>query len=394
MRLIVHDFAGHPFQLDLSRALARRGHTVLHLYCASLTTTPQAARTGAADPPTLRVEGIELPGFSKTNLVRRFRDERRYGALLGARIAAFRPEAVLSANTPLDAQARALMASRAAGARFTFWLQDLIGEATARLLARRLPVAGALVGAHYRRLEARLLRESDAVVAITDSFRPRLAAMGVAPARVHVVENWAPVADVPVRPQANPWSEAHGLSGRDVLLYAGTLGMKHDPGLLVGLADALRDRPGTAVVVASQGAGADHVRAEAARRGLENLRVLGFQPFEAMPDMLGSAAVLVAVLEPDAGVFSVPSKVLTNLCAGRAQLLAVPAENLAARLVERLGAGLVVPPGDPDAFVAAARTLLDDPARRDAMGRAGRAHAEAAFDAEAIAARFAAILRA
>ena len=36
-RVLVHDFAGHPFQIDLSRALARRGHVVQHVYCRSYT---------------------------------------------------------------------------------------------------------------------------------------------------------------------------------------------------------------------------------------------------------------------------------------------------------------------------------------------------------------------
>ena len=43
MRILVHDYAGHPFQVQLSRALAQRGHDVLHAYCASLQTTPISA---------------------------------------------------------------------------------------------------------------------------------------------------------------------------------------------------------------------------------------------------------------------------------------------------------------------------------------------------------------
>ena len=34
MRILVNDYAGHPFQLQLSRELARRGHTILHTYFA------------------------------------------------------------------------------------------------------------------------------------------------------------------------------------------------------------------------------------------------------------------------------------------------------------------------------------------------------------------------
>lgn len=35
MRILVHDYAGYAFPLQLSRALARRHHQVLHLYSGS-----------------------------------------------------------------------------------------------------------------------------------------------------------------------------------------------------------------------------------------------------------------------------------------------------------------------------------------------------------------------
>ena len=219
MRLVVHDFAGHPFQRDLSRALAARGHDVLHLACGSLSTTPQAALARRPDDPeTLAVETVTVPIDLKRFATRPFA-EALYGWKAARRVAAFRPDAVLSANTPLDAQRFLQRAARRSGARFVFWLQDLIGEATARLLGPRLPALGPLVGRHYRRLEAAQLRRSDAVVAITDDFRPVLGRMGVSPHRIHTVENWAPIAEVPVRPQATAWSRAHGLDGKTVLLY-------------------------------------------------------------------------------------------------------------------------------------------------------------------------------
>jgi len=113
-----------------------------------------------------------------------------------------------------------------------------------------------------------------------------------------------------------------------------------------------------------------------------------FQPFEQLENVLGTADVLMAILEPDAGVFSVPSKVLSYLCAGRALLLAVPPENLAARIVAGREAGIVVPPTDTDAFVRAGMELAQDATRREQMGRNARAYAEETFDIRRITDRF------
>src|SRR5207248_4934081 len=98
------------------------------------------------------------------------------------------------------------------------------------------------------------------------------------------------------------------------------------------------------------------------------LRLLAYQPYDRLPEMLASADALVAVLEPEAGAFSVPSKILTYLCAARPLLVSVPSENLAARVVVRSGGGGVVEPGDDPSFLDAAQRMLDDPAVRAEVG--------------------------
>jgi glycosyltransferase involved in cell wall biosynthesis len=132
--------------------------------------------------------------------------------------------------------------------------------------------------------------------------------------------------------------------------------------------------------------------AQATAQNIKSLRCMGFQPFEALPDVLGSADVLVAILEADAGVFSVPSKVLSYFCAGKPVLLAVPKENLAARIVEQAHAGLVVGPTEVNAFCSAARRFIDSPQLRDQSGVAARRYAESNFDIKRIAKQFEKIL--
>jgi glycosyltransferase involved in cell wall biosynthesis len=154
-----------------------------------------------------------------------------------------------------------------------------------------------------------------------------------------------------------------------------------------------RDSSGELIVV-SEGPGVEWLVQQAAEQKIRSLRCFGFQPFEMLPDVMGSADVLVAILEPDAGVFSVPSKVLSYLCAGRPVLLAVPKENLAAKIVAETGAGLVVEPTDIAAFSAAARQLIKSASLRDQGAKAARLYAEKHFDIQRIGDKFEKILQA
>jgi len=89
------------------------------------------------------------------------------------------------------------------------------------------------------------------------------------------------------------------------------------------------------VVVISEGPGVEWLRERKVAEGLNNLILLPFQNFKEMPDVLAASDVLMAVLEPEAGIFSVPSKVLTYHCAGKPVLGGIPAENLAARIISQ-----------------------------------------------------------
>jgi glycosyltransferase involved in cell wall biosynthesis len=105
-----------------------------------------------------------------------------------------------------------------------------------------------------------------------------------------------------------------------------------------------------------------------------------------------AAEVLLAVLEPDAARFSVPSKILTYACAGRPVVVAMPEDNAAARLISDVGFGTVSPPGDTAAFIQAVKVLLDQPKRAKEQGRRGRDYAEANFPMSVIKERFTAAL--
>ena len=119
---------------------------------------------------------------------------------------------------------------------------------------------------------------------------------------------------------------------------------------------------------------------------------MGFQPFAMLADVLGSADILVAVLEPDAGVFSVPSKILSYLCAGRAILGAIPESNLAYRIITESKAGIAVAPDDVEGFCQAAASLISSPEQCQACGLGARQYAEHHFNIDRITSQFEEVL--
>ncbi|HEX4182166.1 MAG TPA: glycosyltransferase family 4 protein [Caulobacteraceae bacterium] len=394
MRIAIHDYAGHPFQFELSRTLARRGHVVRHFFFAEDAGPKGASEVGPDDPEGFSIEPVSIGGtYSKSSFIRRRNADLRYGRIAGRRISAFAPDVVISGNTPSEAQTHIVAATRQAGAAFVFWMQDFYSLAVERILGRRWAGIGALIAYHYKRLERSLLAQSDQVILISEDFKRPLGQFGVPPAKVTVIHNWGALDSIPLRPKANAWARQHGLADKFVFLYSGTLALKHNPDRLWTLARAFESEPDVAVVLAATGVSVDALKARQAAQPLANLTFLPLQPLEVFPDLLGAADAFVALLEDDAGEFSVPSKVLSYLCAGRPILLSAPRENMAASIVERADAGLAVSGRDEAAFLEAARQLRGGAELRTRLGQAGRRYAEAHFDIEAITDQFEAAFR-
>lgn len=396
MRIVVHDYAGHAFPTSLSRELASRGHEVVHAFASSLQTPRGDLVKREGDPDSLEFREIPMdPDYVryKYSFLRRRNMEIAYGKQVAAFIRSWKPEAVISGNTPTETQGSITRATLSSGGRFYYWVQDFYSLAVDKLLRKKIPVAGAGVGAWYRHLDRKQFRDSSRIVAITEDFGPILSReFGVEPSRIAVVPNWALIEEIPQFPKDNAWSRRQGLHDKFVFLYSGTIGMKHNPALLLELARKHLHDPAVRVVVVSEGIGAEWLRKNAAEQGLANLVLLPYQPFADLPQVLASGDVLTGILEADAGTFSVPSKTLSYLCAGRPLLLAMPKDNLAARITLKHDAGRVVAPDDMAGFLSEADELRASEETRVRLSANARAYAEETFPIGKTANRFEEIL--
>ena len=392
--LLIHDYSGHAFTSQLARNMARLGHRTNYISFAEFSTPKGRVAGGEVDPPGYEARQISIgQAFDKENLINRARQQVMYARRAAEQVIALEPKVVISGNAPLEVQDHVLRAARKVGAKFIFWIQDINAEAIGRILGRKNALLGHFAGAYYRRMERRLLHSSDSVIAIAEEFRGVIGTSGwggVPDHRIDVIENWAPLEDIPIHPRDNDWAVHNYRPGRRRIVYSGTLARKHNPEILVKLAQ----RVDADIHLFSAGSGADHVKARAAELGLPNLFVRPWVTVDELPKMLAGADVLCAFIEADAGIFSVPSKVLSYLAAGRPILASIPHENLATRTILKSEAGLVSEPGDDEAMLRNAEALLVAPELRERLGRNGRAHAEREFDIERIAAKFERIVRA
>ena len=283
-----------------------------------------------------------------------------------------RPDAVMVMSPPLPLGVSGWLASALRGRPFVFNIQDVFPDVAVELGAitdRRVIAAASW-------LERFLYRRADAVTVLSDELRDNVAAKLGAhrPERVHVIPNFVDTDRVRPRDRHTPYREEFGLGDRLVVMYAGNVGMSQSLDLVVDAARRFHERDDVVFVVNGGGSALQDLVERA--RGLDNLRFVEMQPRERLAEVLASADVHVVPLRRGLARSSVPSKLYSILASARPVVASVDADTEVSRTVERAGAGLAVPPEDPDAFADALGDLLDHPDRRAAMGASGRAFVE------------------
>lgn len=392
LRIQLHDFAGHPFQADLSRELARRGFIVDHVFSAQYSSGKGRLEREEGDPATLTFTPISVDTeFDKYSPVARSRYEMAYATAWKKHIKATAPDVVFACNVPLLTLNRFRGWAGRAGQPWILWHQDIFSRAMGDELDRRFPKVLAKPGrAYFTSRERKAVATASRVVAIGEEFRKLYAEWDIDPASIEIIPNWAPVDDIKPTARDNGWSLDRLDSGRGLrLLYAGMLGRKHNPKLLVDLLEATSATHNAELVVVSEGDGAEDIRQAAAERPDSQITVLPFQSAEDLPLVLGSGDVLVAILEPEASKFSIPSKVLSYMSAGRPILGLMPADNPAAEDILATG-GLVATPDAAGIRSAAGwiDRLVNDPDLIETTGKNARRLAEEKFGIEPITDRF------
>lgn len=390
MRIAIHDYAGFPFPFELSSELSKRGHRVLHLFTQA-SGGPKASFE-ARQTNTLRIVNINTEGVEKDKLLKRWIQERHYGNLAIKILDRWRPDVLISGNTPLEAQKKILGWAKEHFVPSVFWLHDLLSIAARCILSGFNRALGCIVYYYLSKIEIGALSQADHIVSISDDFMPILNRWNIAPQKISIIPNWGPIEQISVLPRRNWFSARHGLDNRFVLLYSGTLGKKQDLRLIADVAAKLDDVHEVVFVVATDSRGHRLLDRRLSKKVLGNLLKLPLQPSPLYPYLLASSDAALVTLDASAGRYCVPSKLWSVFCAQKPSIVAVDQQNLSARVTRDIRAGIVISPGSADECIAAIKKLNRDQPLRMAMGKKARQYAERHFPISRIADEFEAII--
>jgi glycosyltransferase involved in cell wall biosynthesis len=195
------------------------------------------------------------------------------------------------------------------------------------------------------------------------------------------------------RPHGNAWAREHDLDGKFVVMHSGNIGHAQDLDALVRATTFLRDLDDLRVVLIGGGARRDELKALAKLLEVDDVRFLGYQPRDVLPESLSAAHVHVVGLARGLSGYVVPSRFYGVLAVGRPVIAAADADSETAKIVEEVGSGVVVPPGRPELLAAAIRRAYDGELDLAAMGERGRAYVAAEADRSVAVERYRVLLR-
>ncbi len=306
---------------------------------------------------------------------------------LGAVFRRVRADVVFAMSPPLTLGLAGWVVARIRRVPYVFNVQDVFPDVASEL---GVMTNRRLVGL-CRWLERFSYRRSDAVTVLSDDLRDNLVVkLGPADGNrlVRVIPNFVDVARIQPAPRSEEpgsYRHEHGLVAKTVVMYAGNVGFSQSLGLVVDAAHHFAAAGRRDVVFVINGGGSARADLERDAAGLDNLVFVDFQPAERLAEVLAAADIHLVTLRTGLAKSSVPSKFYSILASGRPVIASVDAQSELARIVERSGCGLAVPPDDPGALIDAVGALADDAAARRRAGAAGRAVVEEWMSAPAVA---------
>jgi colanic acid biosynthesis glycosyl transferase WcaI len=293
-----------------------------------------------------------------------------------------RPDMLLTESPPLALGLSSVLLTRLWRIPYVLHVSDLQPDAAVDLgMLSSGPVTRVLYA-----LERLAYRRAALVATLTPAMRRRILAKGIAPERVTVFSDWTEpdLFDLHLAGGGMTARQRLNLDGAFLVVHAGNMGVKQGLDVVLGAAERSRAHRDLLYLLVGDGAMRERLEDRARGQRLDNVRFLPLLPTPMFHELLSAADLTLVTQQRVVADIAFPSKVRTLMAAGRPVVASVNASSEVARVVSEAGAGVVMPPEDPEALLEAILALRGRPDRRRQMGIQGRAYARAHWDPEGI----------
>ncbi len=233
-------------------------------------------------------------------------------------------------------------------------------------------------------VEMYLYRKSAHVVVVTESTADVLITRGIPGEKISVMKNGVDLQLFSPRGALPALRQRLGLEAKFVVTYIGTHGLSHALHVVLRTAQLLKSNPDIHFLFIGEGAEKEHLISLAQQWQLPNVTFLPQQPKQHLPDYYALSDVILVPLRR-LPVFKtvIPSKIFEIMAMGKPILISVDGE--AREIVQKAGAGIFIPPEDPEALKEGILHLQHNESLRHALGKAGREFVVTHFDRSKIA---------
>ena len=288
--IIIHDFAGHPFQLELSEKLSNTYH-IFHLFSKN-DNGPKGSYKIKKNFNVVPLDvGYELP---KNNIFKRFFWEINYYFAFSKEIKKIKPDLIINSNVPIIIL---FLFSITSNIKWIWWVQDIFSEASLKLnlipkFLRRF------VSLIFTFLERFLSHRASHLILISEEFKKFYRNKAST-----VIENWA---KLPFKSHKKNYSKNKFKS----IVYAGTIGKKHYSNNFVNIISKFLDNKFSFTLISSS-----YYAFEIRDKFLnnKNFKYLEFLSDKELTTELYKHDCAFFILEDEASKVSIPSKVYNYL---------------------------------------------------------------------------------
>ncbi len=148
---------------------------------------------------------------------------------------------------------------------------------------------------------------------------------------IEVLQNW--LSDAPVQGCSISVNDTP-LSGRKIFVYAGNMGIAQGMGILLDLAERLKERFDIGFLFVGRGSDAQRLREDAAERRLDNVIFFDEIDPDEIPGLYAQCHVGLVALDPRHKTHNIPGKFLSYMQAGLPVLASINPGNDLVHLIE------------------------------------------------------------